>query len=59
MNRLSQARRTQIVSCLIERNSIRSTERVTETHRDMIMLLLVESGKACEKLMDERMRNLQ
>ena len=59
MNRLSLARRTQIASCLIEGNSIRSTERMTERHRDTIMRLLVEIGNACHKLMDEQMRNLQ
>ena len=34
MNRLSLARRTQIINCLVEGNSIRSTERMTDTHRD-------------------------
>ena len=29
MNRLNLARRTQIISCLVEGNSIRSTERMT------------------------------
>src|SRR5665213_1538118 len=34
MNRLSLARRTQIIGALVEGNSIRSTERMTDTHRD-------------------------
>ena len=59
MNKLSLARRTQIASCLIEGNSIRSTERMTETHRDTIMRLLVEIGTGCDKLMNKQMRNLQ
>lgn len=58
MNRLSLERRTQIINCLVEGNSIRSTERMTDTHRDTIMRLLVETGEGCAKLMDERMRNL-
>src|SRR5262249_20894684 len=37
MNRRSLARRTQVVNCLVEGNSIRSTERMTDTHRDTIM----------------------
>jgi hypothetical protein len=37
MNRLSLTRRTQIINCLVEGNSIRSTERMTDTHRDTVM----------------------
>lgn len=58
MNRLSLARRTQIINCLVEGNSIRSTERMTETHRDTVMRLMVEVGTGCTKLMDECMREL-
>ena len=39
MNRVPLARRTQIIHCLVEGNSIRSTERMTNTHRDTIMRL--------------------
>jgi hypothetical protein len=52
------ARRTQIINCLVEGSSIRSTERMTDTHRDTIMRLLVEVGAGCAKLMDEQMREL-
>lgn len=45
MNRLNLARRTQIINCLVEGNSIRSTERMTDTHRDTVMRLLVETGE--------------
>jgi hypothetical protein len=58
MNRLSLARRTQIIGALVEGNSIRSTERMTDTHRDTIMRLMVEVGNGCAKIMDERMREL-
>jgi hypothetical protein len=58
MNRTPLARRTQIINCLVEGNSIRSTERMTDTHRDTIMRLLVEVGSGCAKLMDEQMRDL-
>lgn len=58
MNRLSLARRTQIINCLVEGNSIRSTERMTDTHRDTVMRLGVEVGMGCAKLMSERMREL-
>ncbi len=58
MNRLSLARRTQVINCLVEGNSIRSTERMTDTHRDTVMRLMVEVGSGCEKIMDEQMRDL-
>lgn len=44
MNRLSLDRRAQVINCLVEGNSIRSTERMTDTHRDTVMRLLVEAG---------------
>jgi IS1 family transposase len=58
MNRISLSRRTQIINCLVEGNSIRSTERMTDTHRDTIMRLMVEVGTGCAKIADEQMRNL-
>ena len=58
MNRTPLARRTQIVNCLVEGNSIRSTERMTDTHRDTIMRLMVEVGTGCAALANEQMRNL-
>ena len=58
MNKLSLDRRTQIISCLVEGNSIRSTERMTQTHRDTVMRLMVQVGDNCAKLMDETMRSL-
>ncbi|HVA11854.1 MAG TPA: IS1 family transposase [Stellaceae bacterium] len=48
MNRTPLGRRTQIIHSLVEGNSIRSTERLTDTHRDTIT-----------RLMDERMRDVQ
>ena len=58
MNRLSLTRRTQAINCLVEGNSIRSTERMTGAHRDTITRLLVEVGEGCAKIMDEQMRGL-
>ena len=58
MNRTPLARRTQIINCLVEGNSIRSTERMTNTNRDTIMRLMVEVGNGCTKLHNEQMRNL-
>lgn len=58
MNRAPLARRTQIIGALVEGNSIRSTERMTNTHRDTIMRLMVEVGTGCASLANEQMRNL-
>src|SRR5689334_3878070 len=58
MNRLNLQRRTQIIICLVEGNSIRSTERMTNTHRDTVMRLMVEVGEGCARVMNEKMRNL-
>jgi IS1 family transposase len=58
MNRVNLARRTQIINCLVEGNSIRSTERMTDTHRDTICRLLVQVGEGCARIADERMRDL-
>ena len=58
MNRLSLARRTQIIGALVEGNSIRSVERMTDTHRDTVMRLLVQVGEGSAKIMDDEMRHL-
>jgi IS1 family transposase len=58
VNRTPLARRTQIISALVEGNSIRSTERMTNTHRDTVMRLMVEVGEGCQRIMDEKMREL-
>lgn len=58
MNRVPHSRRVQIINCLVEGNSIRSTERMTRTHRDTICRLLVEVGGGCAALMDDHMRDL-
>ena len=39
--------------------SIRSTERLTDIHRDTIMRLGVRVGEGCAKVHDRLMRNLQ
>src|SRR5437762_3335424 len=46
------------IQCLLEGCSIRSTERLTGLNRNTIMSLLIIAGQRCEKLMDERMRQL-
>src|SRR3954447_5015760 len=58
MNRVPLDRRVQIINCLVEGNSIRSTERMTGTHRDTICRLLVEVGDGGAVLIDDQMHHL-
>ena len=58
MNRLKADTQAQIVSALVEGNSIRSIERMTGCHRDTIMRLGVRVGRGCASLMDTQMREL-
>jgi len=48
-----------VLKLLLEGNSIRSTERITGTHRDTICRLIVRLGDLCHDFMDKRMRNLE
>jgi IS1 family transposase len=57
-NWLNLARRIEIINCLVEGNSIRSTELMTDTHRDTVMRLMVEVGGGCKTLLDTEMRDL-
>jgi IS1 family transposase len=56
MNVLRKEKQLTILSALVEGNSIRSIERMTEVHRDTIMRLLNRVGEHCQRLLDEHMR---
>lgn len=58
MNRLSLEKRAQIVSALVEGNSIRSTCRITGTAKGTVIRLLRDVGKACIQYQDKHLRNL-
>jgi IS1 family transposase len=58
MNILSLERQSQILSALVEGNSVRSTSRMTGAHIGTILSLLIRVGDGCERLMDSTMRNL-
>jgi IS1 family transposase len=58
MNRLDSNRRAQVVRCLVEGNSIRSTVRMTGVAKNTVAKLLVELGAACTKFMDGALQNL-
>jgi IS1 family transposase len=58
MNRLSLEKRTQILKCLVEGNSIRATARICDVVKNTVIKLLCEVGEACSKYQDEHLRNL-
>ena len=47
MNKLDNARRVQVIRCLVEGNSIRSTVRITGVAKNTVVKLLVDIGGAC------------
>ena len=58
MNRLDPTRRAQIISALIEGNSLRSTSRMTGVAINTVVKLAVDAGAACSEYQDRVMRNL-
>lgn len=57
--RLPVERAEQVLRCLLEGASVRSTERMTGVNRNTILSLLVVAGEKCSSLLDERMRGLR
>ena len=58
MNRLSTKKRAQIISCLVEGNSIRATVRMTGAAKNTITKLLVDLGEACAEFQDGHLVHL-
>src|SRR5579872_2874985 len=58
MNRLNTITRTQVIRCLCEGASIRSTVRITGVAKNTVVKLLVEIGSACADYQDRALRNL-
>src|SRR6202011_5601141 len=58
MNKLSTEKRAQVVSCLIEGNSIRATVRMTGVAKNTVVKLLCDLGRACSEYQDKVLRNL-
>jgi IS1 family transposase len=57
-NELKTEKKAQVVSLLCEGNSIRGIERMTGVNRNTIMSLGLRMGDGCQKIMDEKLRNL-
>lgn len=58
MNRLSLEKRAQVISALVEGNSIRATCRMTDTAKGTVTRLLRDVGKACIEYQNEHLKNL-
>ncbi len=58
MNQLSSEKRAQVISCIVEGNSVRGTCRLTGVCKDTVLKLLVDIGTACAKYHDRISRNL-
>ena len=59
MNRLPFPQQVEVVALLTEGMAIRAIARLTGIHRDTIMRLNERVGKACDRLHDATMQNLQ
>ena len=58
MNTLTTAKRTAVVRCLVEGNSIRATVRITGVAKNTVTKLLVDLGAACSEYQDRVLRDL-
>jgi len=59
MNTLPLSKKVQVISNLCEGASIRSVERLAETHRDTVMRLGRDVGEGCARLHDRLFNDLQ
>jgi IS1 family transposase len=58
MNKLSRDKQIEVVKCLVEGNSLRSTSRITGVARNTVSKLILDFGAACEKFHDETVHGL-
>ncbi len=58
MNKMSVKRRTQVIACLVEGNSVRATCRMTGTAKGTVLKLLADLGQACREYQDRVLREL-
>ena len=58
MNKLSIEKKAQVISCLVEGNSIRSTVRITGAAKNTVTKLVVDLGAACADYMDKTLVDL-
>lgn len=59
MNRLSRQKRVQVIACLIEGNSIRSTVRMAGVAKNTVTKLLIDIALACAEYQNRTLRQLK
>ena len=59
MNVLPIEKQAQIINSLVEGCSVRSTARLVGVEHKTVLRVLLRAGKRCQKLLDEKMRNIQ
>ncbi len=59
MNKLNKAKRTRIISALVEGNSLRAIARMCDVAFNTVLKLLPEIGRACAEYQDRTLRNLK
>ncbi len=59
MNKLNKSKRTQIISALVEGNSLRATARMCGINVNTVMWLLEDIGRVCADYQDRVLRNLK
>src|SRR5579863_8858648 len=58
MNQLTIAKRAQVISSLVEGNSIRATVRMTGVAKNTIAKLLLDIGTTCSEYQNKALRKL-
>lgn len=58
MHKLTTEKRAQVITCLVEGNSLLSTVRMTGVAKNTVTKLLVDVGTACAAYQDETLRGL-
>lgn len=59
MSKLSSDKQIQILSALVEGNSLRSVSRMLNIHRTTIMNVLEEAGKKAQNILDSELVNIK
>jgi hypothetical protein len=59
INKLSVAKRPQVLSMLCEESSMQSTSRVCDVAFDSVVKLLEDAGRACEQFHDQTVRGVR
>ena len=59
MNKLPIEKRVQIITLLVEGNSLRSTSRIADVSINTVTKLLVDVGRACQQFHDTKVREVK